>query len=97
MEGIEFNTEKYKPLPYAQDNLKKSWAINLVMKLSGGRIKTDEQASYILVVVAIIFVILSIHNFTSSNDSAKRLSEEEIQKMSNAIEQQLQSNSVSNQ
>lgn len=95
MEGIEFNIEKYKPSLSTQDNSKKSWAINLVMRLFRGKIKTDEQASYILVVVAVIFIILSIYNFSSSN-SDRKLSKDEIQKMNSMMEQQLRTNSANN-
>ena len=88
MEGIEFDTEKYKPLPSMQDPAKKSWAIRIVMKLSGGRIKTDEQASYVLVAIAVIFIIVSIYNFSSAG-GGKKLSEEEIQKIQNTMDEQL--------
>ncbi len=67
MEGIEFDTEKYKPLPSMQGPAKKSWAIRLVMKLSGGRIKTDEQASKVLAVFVVILFLFSFYNFFFSN------------------------------
>lgn len=87
MNGIEFETEKYKPLSSTQEVPQKSWAIKVIMKLSGGRIKNDQQASYILVVIAVIFIILSIYNFISAmrKENSPR---QEVIKIENIMDEQ---------
>ncbi|MEK7585999.1 MAG: hypothetical protein AAB477_02075 [Patescibacteria group bacterium] len=64
MEGIEFEKEVSRPSMFIkQEPPKQSWVIRLVMKISGGHIKTEEQASKVLIIATIIFFLLSIYNF----------------------------------
>lgn len=89
MEGIEFEKEVSRSVtPVYREVPKKSWAIRLVMKLSGGRVKNDSQASYILFAVVILLAILSIYNFTSS-DEVPKPSKAEILKAERKMQEQL--------
>ncbi len=94
MENIEFEAETYKPFKVQTSAPKKSWAVSLVMKLSGGRVKTEKQASNILLVIIVIFMAVSIYNFTSKN--SKPLSKEEIQKLQNSTKELPINNSTLN-
>jgi len=87
MEKVEFEAETYKPFRATTSAPKKSWAVQLVMKLSGGRVKNDQQASYVLIVIIILFIAISIYNFSAGKD--KTPSKEEIQKRQNQMEEQL--------
>ena len=63
MEGVEFEEEKNYIRPYVQPPKKISWVIALTMKLGGKFIKTEEQATKILVIIVVVFFLLSIYNF----------------------------------
>lgn len=91
MEGIEFEKEEYiRPLTSISQVPRKSWAIKLVTKISGGRIKTEEQASHILLVLVIVLIVLSIYNFAFSGKKNKA-SSTEIQRVNIQMEETLRS------
>lgn len=66
MEGIEFDKENYRPLNTKVEEPKKSWAVSLMTKVSGGRIKTEAEATVVWAIVIVILISLSIYNFASS-------------------------------
>lgn len=86
MNGIEFEKEVYKPMVSVTHGEERSLITRAVFKLSGGRIKTEEQASKVLLVVAGLLIILSIYNFVSTGSKDKS-SNTVIQKQKNAMTQ----------
>ncbi len=90
MEGIEFEKEVSRPVPMEHAALKKSWAIQLVIKISGGKIG-EQKASYILLVFALFLIIFSIYNFAFSGNK-NTSSESETSRQKSMMEQQLRSN-----
>lgn len=79
VEGVRFETDSYKAVKfYNETNTPK--IVKLVVKYSGGLIKKDEQANYVLFGFVIIAIIVSLFLFfgspirpTLDEDAQKRL------------------------
>lgn len=54
MQEIEFETDKYKNILTTRNT---RWLTRLVMKVSGGYIKDEEQASYVALAFALTVIV----------------------------------------
>ncbi|OGI76527.1 hypothetical protein A3C67_01785 [Candidatus Nomurabacteria bacterium RIFCSPHIGHO2_02_FULL_42_19] len=76
--GIRFETNDYPAVKYYRETTTPK-IIKLVMKYSGGSIKEEKQAEYVLLGLILIAIVLTFIIWPSS--SSLKLSPEEIQKI----------------
>ncbi len=62
VEGIKFESDSWKALKFYQETIPPK-IVQLVMKCSGGLIKEENQASYILSAFAVVLIIISLFLF----------------------------------
>lgn len=90
MEGIEFEKESYgQQINRTVGSTQKSFFVRFLIKLSGGRIKTERQASVILVFIAFLFLIISMYNFSVANGTKKKISQEELLRVQKLMDEHL--------
>ncbi len=72
--GVKFETDSYKAVKfYNETNTPKM--VRLVMKYSGGAIKEQKQAEYVLFAFAIIVFIISLYLFFSKGSKSPTFNE----------------------
>jgi len=70
VEGVKFETDSYKAIKYYEET-KTLKIIKWVMKISGGAIKEERQAEYVLLGFVIVTILLSVFIFYNFSTTKK--------------------------
>ena len=73
---VEFDTDKWqRPSSASAPN---RWLIRMTMKLSGGKIKTEQGATYVLLIFSILLIVASFIIFTAGDTGKAVVTEDEV-------------------
>ena len=84
VEGVKFETEKWGAIKYYKETVTPGM-IKLVKKISGGTIKEDRQAEYILLGFVIIALAISLYLFFGKSITLQRPIQPSMEELNNFL------------
>jgi hypothetical protein len=78
--GVKFETNSYKAVKYYNET-ETPKIIKLVMKYSGGAIKEERQAEYVLLGFMILAIAISLYLFLGGGQTQQKFSATELEQM----------------